>query len=60
MAKTKVEIEVDFEKRKQAAVKEIDALLKKHKVFLKARINMDGPFIAILDNQKYEEAEGGK
>jgi hypothetical protein len=52
---TPVEMQVDFEKRKKAAVQELDGVLKKHSIILKARLNQDGPFIAILDNKQYEE-----
>lgn len=55
MAKTKVDIEVDFEKRKDQATKAIDTLLKEFGLGLKIQWNNNGPFLAIVDAKQYEE-----
>lgn len=58
MAKTAVEIQVDYEKRRDKASKEIDALLKKYELGLKVLWNANGPYLAILDMKQYEEKDG--
>ena len=52
---TQVEIQVDYEKRKDAATKEIDACLKKHEIGLKIQWNQNGPYLALLDMKEYEQ-----
>lgn len=52
---TQVEIQVDYEKRKEKCTKEIDAALKKYDIGLKIQWNNNGPFLALLDTKQYEE-----
>ena len=55
MAKTQVEIQVDYEKRKEKCTKEVDAILKKYEIGLKVQWNNNGPYLALLDMKTYED-----
>ena len=55
--KTQVEIQVDYEKRRDKCTKEVDAVLKKYDIGLKVQWNQNGPYLALLDVKTYEDSK---